>query len=66
MQKNTDQSNSECRHLLRIDYRYRKKRSTELATVYLIDEIRKAAVKGLITGILFVELSKAFGTLGHS
>ena len=66
MRKNTDQRNSECGHLSRIDYRYRKKRSTKLATVYLIDEIRKAAVKGLITGILFVELSKAFGTLGHS
>ena len=47
-------------------YGYRKKRSTELATAYLVDEIRKAADKGLITGVLFVDLSKAFDTLGHS
>ena len=45
---------------------YRKKRSTELATAYLVDEIRKAADKGLITGVLFVNLSKAFNTLGNS
>ena len=47
-------------------YSYRKKRSTELATAYLVDEIRKAADKGLITGVLLVDLSKAFGTLGYS
>ena len=45
---------------------YRKKRSTELATAYLVDEIRKAADKGLITGVLFVDLSEAFNTLGNS
>ena len=44
----------------------RKKHSTELANAYLVDEIRKAADKGLITGVLFVDLSKAFSTLGYS
>ena len=47
-------------------YGHRKKRSTELATAYLVDKIRKAADKGLLTGVLFVDLSKAFDTLGHS
>ena len=47
-------------------YGYRKKRSTELATAYLVDKILKAADKGLITGVLFVELSKAIDNLGHS
>ena len=41
-------------------YGYRKKFSTELATAYLVDKIQKAADKGLITGVLFVDLSKAF------
>ena len=47
-------------------YDYTKKRSAELATAYLVDETRKEADKGLITGVLFVDLSKAFDTLGHS
>ena len=47
-------------------YVYRKKSYTELATAYLIDEIRKTADKGLITGVLFVDLSKIFDTLGFS
>ena len=40
---------------------------TELATADLIEEIWKAADKGLITGVLFVDLFKAFNTLvGYS
>ena len=38
-------------------YGYRKKGSTELATEYLIDGIRKAAVNGLSTRVLFVDHS---------
>ena len=46
---------------------YRNRRSIELATAYLIEEIRKAADKGLITGVLFVDRFKAFDTLvGYS
>ena len=49
-------------------YRYRKKKvlQNSLYTAYLIDGILKAADKGLITGALFVDLSKAFNTLGQS
>ena len=43
-------------------YDYRKRLSSELATAYLVDKILKAADKGLITGVLFVDLSKAFDT----
>ena len=39
--------------------------STELTTAYLMGEIQKAADKGLITGALFVCVSKTFDTLGH-
>lgn len=45
---------------------YRKKRSTELAKALLLDDIRKAADKGKITGAIFIDLSKAFDTLGHA
>ena len=45
---------------------YRKNRSTELATTLLLDRIRKEADKGNMTGVVFIDLSKAFDTLGHS
>lgn len=45
---------------------YRKKRSTELATALLLYDIRQAADKGKITGAIFIDLSKAFDTLGHA
>lgn len=44
---------------------YRRKRSTELATTLFIDTIRKAGDKGLLSGAVFIDLSKAFDTLGH-
>ena len=44
---------------------YRNKRSTELATALLTDSIRKAGDNGLLTGAVFLDLSKAFDTLGH-
>ena len=39
---------------------FRKHRSTELATVCFLDEIRKAMDNGMITGAIYVDLSKAF------
>lgn len=44
---------------------YRKNRSTEIAATLFIDNIRKACDKGLVSGAIFVDLSKAFDTLGH-
>ena len=40
-------------------------RSTELATTLFTDFIRKSADSGLMTGAVFLDLSKAFDTLGH-
>ena len=45
---------------------YRKQRSTELATTLLLDQVRKEANNGNLIGAVFIDLSKAFGTLGHS
>ena len=44
---------------------YRSMRSTELATMLFTDFIRKSADNGLMTGAVFLDLSKAFDTLGH-
>jgi hypothetical protein len=44
---------------------YRKNRSTEIATTLFADTIRKAGDDGLLTGAVFLDLSKAFDTLGH-
>ena len=42
---------------------YRKQRSTDLATTLFTNNIRKACYKGLVSGALFFDLSKAFDTL---
>lgn len=47
-------------------YGYRKHRSTEHATIFLTDNIRKSIDKGNLLGALFVDLSKAFDTLSHA
>ena len=44
---------------------YRSMRSTEFATMLFTDFIRKSADNGLMTGAVFLDLSKAFDTLGH-
>lgn len=44
---------------------YRKQRSTDIAATLFTDNIRKACDKGLVSGALFINLSKAFDTLGH-
>lgn len=45
---------------------YRKQRSTELATILLTDNIRKAVDKSKVVGVLYIDLSKAFDTFSHS
>ena len=57
----------ESNHLLsETQFGYRKHRSTELATILLTDNIRKAVDEGNVVGVLYVDLSKAFDTLSHS
>ena len=46
-------------------YGYRKNRSTELATSLLLDDIRKKVDQGYMVGAIFIDLSKAFDTIGH-
>ena len=45
---------------------FRRKRSTELATAYLIDKIRHAVDKDEYTGAIYVDLNKAFDTISHA
>ena len=52
--------------LSKSQFGYRKHRSTELSTILLADNIRKAVDEGNIVGVLYVDLSKAFDTLSHS
>ncbi|XP_057299399.1 uncharacterized protein LOC130630019 [Hydractinia symbiolongicarpus] len=44
---------------------YRRRRSTELATMLLADSIRKEVDNGNLVGVLYIDLSKAFDTLNH-
>ena len=52
--------------LSKIQFGYRKGRSTELATLFLTDEISKEIDNGKMVGALFIDLSKAFDTLSRS
>ena len=45
---------------------FRKRRSTKLAATLLCDSVRKSFEDGLLVGCLFLDLSKAFDTMGHS
>ena len=52
--------------LSRNQFGYRSKRSTQLATTLFLDNIRFEINKGKLVGALFIDLSKAFDTIGHS
>ena len=45
---------------------FRKQRNTELAATLFLDKLRENMDNGRMTGSIFVDLSKAFDTLGHS
>ena len=45
---------------------YRRRRSTDLASVCFLDQIRQAMDEGKLTGAVYVDLSKAFDTIGHN
>ena len=44
---------------------FRPRRSTELAYNLLVDYIRKNIDNGLLTGVIYLDLSKAFDTVSH-
>ena len=45
---------------------FRKKHSTKTASIYFCDSIRKQMNNGKLTGAVYIDLSKAFDTIGHS
>ena len=47
--------------LSKMQFGYRKNRSTELATILLSANVRKAVNEGNLVGVLYVNLSKALG-----
>ena len=51
--------------LTNFHYGYRKNRSTKLASTLLLDDIRKSVDCGELAGEAFIDLSKAFDTIGH-
>ena len=51
--------------LYNCQFGFRKKRSTKLAATLFCDTIRKGIDSGLLVGSLFIDLSKAFDSIGH-
>ena len=44
---------------------FRPRRSTELACNLLVDDMRKNIDNGLLTGVIYLDLNKAFDTVSH-
>ena len=44
---------------------FRKRYSTELATISLSDSILRSMDQGMLTGSVFIDLKKAFDTVDH-
>ena len=45
---------------------YRRRHSTDLASVFFLDQIRQAMDEGKLRGAIYVDLSKAFDTIGQN
>ena len=45
---------------------FRKKHSTKTASIYFCNLIHKQMNNGKLTGVVYVDLPKAFGTISHS
>ena len=45
---------------------YRKNRSTKIASALLFDDIRSSIDKGELVGAVYIDLTKAFDTVGHA
>ena len=44
---------------------YRQNRSTKLASTFVFDDIRKFIDGGQLVGVVYIDLTKAFDTVGH-
>ena len=49
-----------------IQFGYRTSRPTDLTTTLLLDDIRKEIDNGKLGGAVYIDLTKAFDTVGHS
>ena len=47
-------------------FSFRKYQSTELTVVRFTDQIRRSMDAGMVTGAIYVNMSKAFDTVGHT
>ena len=54
------------RLLVKYQFGFRQKMSTELAVTFLTDYIRNQGDNGNLTGTLYINLSKVFDTIIHS
>ena len=54
-----------CNLLTNCQYGYRKNRSTKLASALLQDDIQKSVDHSELVGAVFIDLTKAFHTIGH-
>ena len=45
---------------------FHKYQSTELAAVWFTGQIRRSMDAGMLTGAIYVDMSKAFDTVGHA
>ena len=45
---------------------FRKNKSTELAAIALLEEIRRSIDSGCIVGACFLDLSNVIGTISHA
>ena len=52
--------------LFEYQFGYRTNRSTELVTTLFVDNVRKYGNNGLLTGAVFLDLSKAFETVDYA
>ena len=52
--------------LSKSQHRFRKKHSAKTASIYFCDSIRKQINNGKLTGAVYLDLSKAFETIGRS
>ena len=51
--------------LTKFQFGYRQNRSTKLASTLLFDDIRRCIDEGKFVGAVYIDLTKAFDTVGH-
>ena len=52
--------------ILDFQFGFRKNKSTELAAITLVEEIRRSVDSRCIVGACFLDLSKAFDSISHA